>query len=116
MDGQGRVTITVALRQAVGIAERGDVLALHDAEAGTVTMVAASRVDEFIAAALDGLRRPAPHAGAADTPAGADSSEPASAERPEGRRTGTGSGAVEPTDDNAGLQPQPRRRGLRAVG
>lgn len=59
LDARGPLTLTAGLRREAGIVDGADVLAHLDRDAGTVTVVAAGHMDDPIAAAIAGSRRPA---------------------------------------------------------
>ena len=64
----GRLTLGKALREQLGIADRADVLVLHDETASTLTLTAASRLDQSVADTLAGLSgRPQPTSDAEHT-------------------------------------------------
>ncbi|MGY1738382.1 hypothetical protein [Geodermatophilus sp. SYSU D00684] len=62
LDARGRLTLTAAVRQAVGIPDGADVYARIDPERRTVVLTAASRLTAALADAFDGLRSPSPAA------------------------------------------------------
>lgn len=51
----GQLTLGKALRALLGIADRADVLVLHDPEALAITLTAASRLDTLVADTLTAL-------------------------------------------------------------
>lgn len=59
--GAGRLTLGKALRAQLGIADRADVLVLHDQAVNTLTLTAASRLDTLVADTLAALANGAHH-------------------------------------------------------